>query len=102
SATDGLGAPAFLDTRPAQRENWLLIGCERSLAFHRHFYGDDPPWVNFCPRTRRASGPDDRVLTKCCVLERGVESDGRTAVVPWGSSLQEIAGALRSLAGLDQ
>ena len=27
-----------------------MIGCERSLQFHRHFYGDEPPRVEMCPR----------------------------------------------------
>jgi hypothetical protein len=39
-------------------------------------------------------------LAKCCLLERGVEQDGSTAVVPWGSNLDEIRSALRSLAGV--
>ena len=36
---DDLGAPVFfLDERPEKRENWTLVGCERSLQFHRHYY----------------------------------------------------------------
>jgi hypothetical protein len=26
----------FLDERPAERRDWVLVGCERSLQFHRH------------------------------------------------------------------
>ena len=98
SSVDLGGEVAFLDTRPAQREDWLMIGCERSLQFHRHFYGDEPPRVDICPR-RRASdaGP---TLAKCCLLERGMELDGSTAVVPWGSNLDEIRSALRRLTGV--
>ena len=40
----------FLDERPAQRQNWVLIGCERSLQFHRHYFNDEPPRVEMCPR----------------------------------------------------
>ena len=48
---DDLGAPVyFLDERPAVREEWVLIGCERSLQFHRHYYGDEPPRIEMCPR----------------------------------------------------
>ena len=62
-----LGAPvSFLDTRPAQRGDWLLIGCERSMQFHRHFYGDEPPRVDLCPpagpRTSRRDAGADQVL----------------------------------------
>lgn len=93
---------AFLDTRPATREDWLLIGCERSLQFHRHFYGDEPPRVDLCPRARLeddaeflASG--DYALIKCCLIERGLEIGERTAVVPWGANLDEIRDGLRKL-----
>lgn len=97
-----LDAPvAFLDTRPPVRRPWLLIGCERSLQFHRHFYGDEPDRLDICPRNRIAGG-GQRVLAKCCLLERGTELDDMVAVVPWGSSLDEVRQALRWLAGLDR
>jgi hypothetical protein len=94
----------FLDTRPAERSDWLLIGCERSLQFHRHFYGDEPPRVDICPCRRSADAPTGSALTltKCCLLERGVEIYGSTAVVPWGSNLDEIRQALRTLTGTGQ
>lgn len=98
SGVDLGGDVAFLDTRPAERQDWLMIGCERSLQFHRHFYGDEPPRADICPR-RRVSD-DELTLTKCCLLERGLEVDGRTAVVPWGSNLDEVRVALRSLTGV--
>ncbi|GLZ48240.1 hypothetical protein Acsp06_44250 [Actinomycetospora sp. NBRC 106375] len=85
---------AYLDTRPADRGDWLMIGCERSLQFHEHFYGDDPPRVDLCPRQRHA---DVLTLTKCCLLERGLEQDDRAAVVPWGASLDEVREGLRNL-----
>jgi hypothetical protein len=98
SGTD-LGAPAsFLDTRPAHRGDWTLIGCERSVQFHRHFYGDEPPRVDLCPRKRvEADGAAGFTLTKCCLIERGLEVTGETAVVPWGTSLDEIRDGLRRL-----
>lgn len=96
-----LGAPvAFLDTRPAVREPWLLIGCERSLQLHRHFYGDEPNRVDLCPRNRVTGS--ERTLAKCCLLERGTELDDTVAVVPWGSNLDEVRHALRWLTGLDR
>ena len=82
--------------------DWLLIGCERSRQFHEHFYGADPRRVDLCPKARAGladpAGP--RVLTKCCLLERGIEVDGATAVVPWGANLDEVRAALRALCGL--
>jgi hypothetical protein len=102
SGVDLSAEVAFLDTRPTQRQDWLMIGCERSLQFHRHFYGDEPHRVDICPRQRAATPGNDLTLAKCCLLERGVELPGRAAVVPWGSNLDEIRSALRQLTGVDQ
>lgn len=94
-----LGAPvAFLDTRPVERGDWLMIGCERSLQFHRHFYGDEPGRVDLCPRARvAAESSEGLTLTKCCLIERGLEVDGDVAVVPWGANLDEVREGLRKL-----
>jgi hypothetical protein len=104
SGVDVGAAVDFLDTRPAERRDWLLVGCERSLQFHRHFYGDEPERVDICPRRRVAAGNGGGAtltLTKCCLLERGIEVNGPIAVVPWGSNLDEIRQALRLLTGVD-
>lgn len=102
SGIDLGGAVEFLDTRPAERHDWLLVGCERSLQLHRHFYGDEPPRVDICPRTRTEGRDTDLTLAKCCLLERGVEMDGRRAVVPWGANLDEVRQALRWLTAVDE
>jgi hypothetical protein len=95
---DDLGAPLyFLDERPAQREDWTLIGCERSLQFHRHYYGDEPPRIEMCPRV--VAGDRNQVtLLKCCLLEFHIEQHGNVAVVPWGADLSMVEQALRNLA----
>jgi len=101
SGVDLPGDVTFLDTRPEERHEWTLIGCERSVQFHRHFYGDAPAQVDFCPNKRAAAlSPDALVLTKCCLLERGVEESGNTAIVPWGSNLDEVRLALRLITGV--
>jgi hypothetical protein len=91
----GRAPVSYLDTRPPERLDWLLIGCERSVQFHRHFYGDEPERVDLCPRNRVLGG--GAVLTKCCLIERGLEVDGDTAVVPWGANLDEVREGLRRL-----
>jgi hypothetical protein len=104
----GSGLPAgpevsFLDCHPPYRADWLLIGCERSRQFHEHFYGTQPRRVDLCPKARAAdpAGPAaPRVLTKCCLLERGIEVNGTTATVPWGANLDEVRAALRALCGV--
>ena len=101
----GSGMPAegdvsFLDTHPPYHDDWLLIGCERSRQFHNHFYLTEPRQVDLCPRARVAGQPGVPVLTKCCLLERGIEVDGTSAVVPWGANLDEVRAALRALCGI--
>jgi len=94
-----LGAPVFfLDERPQQRENWTLLGCERSLQFHRHYYGDEPPRVEMCPRQLTAAS-DQPTILKCCLLEYDIEQDGNSMVVPWGADLPMVEKALRQLTG---
>lgn len=94
---DDLSAPVhFLDERP-ERHDWTMIGCERSLQFHRHFYGDEPPRVEMCPR-RIAGNRGDPTLLKCCLLETHIEQDNNIMVVPWGSDLAMVEAALRQLA----
>lgn len=95
----GSGVPhqaevSFLDCHPPYRPGWLLIGCERSREFHQHFYGEQPQRLELCPKARAARPAGARVLTKCCMLERGVHVDGGTAVVPWGANLDEVRAAL--------
>ena len=95
---DDLGAPVhFLDERPPVRQPWTLIGCERSLQFHRHYYGDEPPRVEMCPR-RLVSDSGRPTLLKCCLLEFDIEMDGGTAIVPWGADLPMVERALGLLA----
>jgi hypothetical protein len=91
------GAEVFyLDERPA-RADWVLVGCERSRQIHRHFYGDEPPNVEMCPRELITPGPDP-ILTKCCNLEEGVIQEGTMTVVPWGATLGEVHAGLRQVA----
>jgi len=92
-----LGAPVyFLDERPKERENWTLLGCERSLQFHRHYYGDEPPRVEMCPRM--LTTPDRcPTLLKCCLLEYDIEQEGNRVIVPWGADLPMIERALHRL-----
>ena len=87
----------FLDEHP-NRHNWLLLGCERSLQIHEHFYGDRPLCVDICPRNFTH---DNGVLQliKCCLLEKDIEMDGHRIVVPWGSTLRQVEHALETLIG---
>lgn len=92
-----LSAPVyFLDERPQQRQNWTLLGCERSLQFHRHYYGDAPPRVEMCPR-QLVKPNEQATILKCCLLEYDFEQQGNVITVPWGTDLKLIENALRQL-----
>lgn len=96
---DQLSAPVyFLDEHPKHRHNWTLIGCERSLQFHRHYYGDEPPRVEMCPR-KLAANERQAAILKCCLLEYDIEREDNLMVVPWGSDLSMIENAIRQLSG---
>ncbi len=85
----------YLDERPPL-EDWVLVGCERSRDIHRWFYGSEPISVEMCPR--ELTEPSDvPTLTKCCMLEFGVEQEGSLTVVPWGATLDEVREGLRVL-----
>lgn len=91
----GPGPMYYLDERPSRKE-WLLIGCERSRQIHRHVYGDEPEWIEMCPRELLQT-TDEPTLLKCCLLETTFEVNGQTAVVPWGATLHQVEAALRAL-----
>jgi hypothetical protein len=94
---EALGAPVYyLDARPPERQDWTLIGCERSLQFHRHYYGDEPPRIEMCPRLIAGSRSEPTIL-KCCLWEFDIERQGKVMVVPWGADLAMIERALRDL-----
>ena len=92
------GHVSFLDERPAERRDWTLIGCERSLQFHRHYYGDEPPRVEMCPRII-AGARNAPTMLKCCLLEFDIERQGNVMTVPWGTDLAMVERALHQLVG---
>jgi hypothetical protein len=89
----GPGTPvSYLDEIP-EREPWTLVGCARSRGIHDWFYGGDVPMVDMCPRNLAAASQQEAqkpLITKCCLLEDRVATDGDAVIVPWGASLAQI------------
>lgn len=85
---------SYLDERPPAAD-WILLGCERSQQIHRWFYGAPASIVDICP-TRFLKGPHDvaRTLTRCCLIQEGVENRPQGTYVPWGASLAEVRQAI--------
>ena len=94
------GVTSYLDQRPAHSD-WTLLGCARSREIYRWFYGENPDFVDTCPRDMPSTGTGP-LLTKCCLLESDIiitpVNGHPTAVVPWGASLTQVREALVSLA----
>ncbi len=92
---------SHLDERPSFAGSTLL-GCERSQQIHRWFYGVEPSrTIDWCPRRMIGAdkGSDGLILSRCCMLEEGLDRQGDTVMVPWGATLTEVHEALRALAG---
>ena len=95
-----LGAEVeFLDAGPAPRDDWTLIGCERSRQIHEALYGRDPLELRtMCRREHLGTAGERPLLLKCCLRERGIEvGPADRVVVPWGASLDEVREALHAL-----
>ncbi len=90
---EGPGAGvSYLDEVPGRRP-WTLVGCARSRAIHDFFYGDEVDVVDMCPRSLASRRPASRpgpVLTKCCLLEDRVSTEGDCVVVPWGATFAQV------------
>jgi hypothetical protein len=89
------GEVFYLDERPSRRD-WVLVGCERSREIHRHFYGDEPAYLEMCPHELVIPGGGP-VLTKCCQLEDRIERDGLVVRVPWGATLAEVRAGIETM-----
>jgi hypothetical protein len=103
AAPDGAEV-SYLDQRPPEEKDWTLVGCARSRQIYSWIYGSDPPNIDFCPKKLAAASASEDLsvaplatLTKCCLLETGMEQNGSTVTVPWGASLSEVYEGLRAL-----
>lgn len=58
---------------------------------------EDPDFADRPPGPIAAAGPGDLVLSRCCLLEEGVERRGGAVWVPWGATLAEVRRAVELL-----
>ncbi len=89
---------AYLDERPEQKD-WTLLGCERSHQIHNWFYGTSPDTVDICPKRfiGTVNSKDGALMTRCCLLQEGIEARKDATFVPWGASLDEVRDAIVGL-----
>jgi hypothetical protein len=86
----------FLDDAPRDPGDATLIGCNLSKRVFESLYGREPPFVNVCPMDL-AGDTGIPTIVKCCKIKEGHRIEGRTAMVPWGATVPEVAGALNAL-----
>ncbi len=86
---------SYLDERP-EFADWKLLGCERSNQIHHWFYGSSPTIIDTCPKRYIGSIDNDEghILTRCCLLQEGIEDKKKATFVPWGSTLLEVRRAI--------
>ncbi len=89
---------SYLDERPPMAD-WTLLGCERSHQIHRWFYASQPRSVDVCPVRFASQLPAGKgpVLTRCCLIQEGVEPRKHGTFVPWGASLAEVSKAIHDI-----
>lgn len=81
---------SYLDERPPEAD-WILLGCERSQQIHRWFYGSRANVVDICPTNFLSTSRDGtQTITRCCLIQEGVETRPQGIYVPWGASLAEV------------
>lgn len=89
---------SYLDERPPIGD-WTLLGCERSQQIHTWFYGSPAKIVDICPDRllNGDGGADGHTLSRCCLIEEGVEERRHATFVPWGASLAEVRQAIEAI-----
>jgi hypothetical protein len=91
----------YLDKTPPLEagKNVTLVGCPLSLKIFRHVYRRAPEgFVNVCPRelAREDLRPGHLHIARCCDIHRVKVEEG-LALVPYGASMRDMAGAVMAL-----
>jgi len=87
---------AFLDERP-EKVDWTLLGCARTRQIHQWFYDVETASIDTCPKRFLTNDSNPVMLTRCCMLQEGMEQQGQTVIVPWGSTLAEVRAGIESV-----
>ncbi|QLH75526.1 MAG: hypothetical protein HPY73_08885 [Methanomassiliicoccales archaeon] len=86
----------YLDETPAVEGDVTLIGCDLSRRIFRSVYGRDAPCIDICPKNLVVDDGTPTMI-KCCKVKEGHEISGNIASVPWGATVQDVAGGVRAL-----
>ena len=86
----------FLDETPRSPKDVTLVGCDLSRRIFQSIYKEKPKFINMCARDLAQKDERYRIV-KCCKVREGFELEGKTAVVPWGATVREVADAVNAL-----
>lgn len=79
-----------------------LVGCELSLRTFTTLYGEEPAFIDICPKKKIAeSDVGESCISRCCAIDEGFEREENAAYVPWGATVGEVEEAIIDLLGLD-
>jgi hypothetical protein len=86
----------YLDQAPEIQGEITLVGCDLSGRIHRSLYRQGVERIEMCPQELAPKDGKKR-LVKCCKVRDGYQVKGNTAIVPWGTTVQEVADAIKAL-----
>lgn len=95
----------FLDRAPDISsigiENITLVGCDLTLLTFSSLYGEEPAFLDMCPK-KRAMAKEENVkyLARCCMLDDGYIRTGEIAHVSWGATISHVEEAILDLLDL--
>jgi hypothetical protein len=88
-------ATYFLDEHP-EKQDWVLMGCERTEEIYHHMYKESPQRHDTCPKNLMIQS-EGYSITRCCSWQTHYEIQGKTAFVPWGADLPMMGLAIAEL-----
>ncbi len=90
------GMVYYLDQMPMMSGDVTLIGCDLSARIYRSLYPRDVERIEMCPQ-ELAPRDGRKCLVKCCKVRDGFQIKDGMAIVPWGATVLEVAGAINAL-----
>lgn len=100
---EGVDNAFYLDQIPGLKmpvNEITLVGCELSMRIFTSLYGEEPAYMELCPK-KLVHTVSEACLCRCCVVDEGHGIEGNAAYVPWGASIGEVEEAIIDLLGLE-
>jgi hypothetical protein len=92
-SSSGIGEIYLDDFPDLKTKNVTLVGCSLSKKIFIEVYGEEPKFIDICPKKFAGKG---RKLIRCCDAKK-VEVEGEIAIVPWSAEPKDVLLALKIL-----